>query len=144
MHGACIRTFLSDSDRMPTSGLSHYNLRADRAMLDALRHFYVAAVGLTVGYRPPFSTAGSWLYANELDVLHLTEAAPHELRPANVINTFHHVAFSCTDRAEVELRLQKMQVSYTSDRVPMTQLHQLFFSDPAGNGVELNFIEAGL
>ena len=129
---------------MPTSGLSHYNLRADRATLDALRDFYVGAVGLTVGYRPPFLTAGYWLYADTLDVLHLTEAASHEHRPANVINTFHHVAFSCTDRAEFEFRLQKLQINYTSDRVPMTHLLQLFCFDPAGNGVELNFDEGGL
>lgn len=129
---------------MPTTGLSHFNLRADRTTLDALRDFYVGTIGLTVGYRPAFSTAGYWLYADRLDVLHLTEAAPNEQRPANVVNTFHHVAFSCTDRAEFERRLQKLQINYTSDRVPMTHLHQLFLSDPAGNGVELNFVEKGL
>lgn len=127
---------------MPATALAHYNLRADRHTLDALRDFYVAAVGLTVGYRPPFHVPGYWLYIGEMDVLHLTEAAPSEQRTPHTITTFHHVAFSCTDRCEFEQRLRSLSIGYTSDNVPMTHCHQLFCSDPAGNGVELNFIEA--
>jgi catechol-2,3-dioxygenase len=126
---------------MPATGLSHYNLRADRQTLDALRDFYVAVVGLTVGYRPPFHNAGYWLYIGEIDVLHLSEAKAGEKRAAHVINTFHHVAFSCSNRSDFEERLRTHAVSFTSDRVPLTNLHQLFCSDPAGNGVELNFTE---
>ena len=126
---------------MPATGLSHYNLRADRQTLDALRDFYVAVVGLTIGYRPPFGNAGYWLYIGEQDVLHLTEAGPSEQRTAHAINTFHHVAFGCNNRAEFEDRLHTLAIGYTSEKVPLTNLHQLFCSDPAGNGVELNFIE---
>lgn len=126
---------------MPAIGLSHYNLRADRQTIDALRDFYVAVVGLSVGYRPPFQSDGYWLYIDDSDVLHLSEAAAHENRPANAINTFHHVAFSCSNRTEFESRLRTLAIDYTSDRIPLTDLHQLFCSDPAGNGVELNFIE---
>ena len=126
---------------MPTTGLSHYNLRADRQMLDALRDFYVSAIGLRVGERPPFHNAGYWLYAGTADLLHLTEAQPEEQRIAHVVGTFHHVAFSCSNRVEFEERLSALAISYTSDRVPLTNLHQLFCSDPAGNGVELNFLE---
>lgn len=126
---------------MPAIGLSHYNLRADKKMLDKLREFYVTAVGLTLGDRPPFHNEGYWLYAGGVDVLHLTEARSDETRPAHVVNTFHHVAFSCSNRAEFEKRLHTLSIRYTSDRVPLTNLQQLFCSDPAGNGVELNFVE---
>ena len=126
---------------MPVTGLSHYNLRADRLLLTALRDFYVSIIGLTIGYRPPFNNTGYWLYIGKYDVLHLTEAAPDEQRSAHAINTFHHVAFSCTHRAEFEERLRSQAIRYISDKVPLTDLHQLFCSDPAGNGVELNFIE---
>lgn len=126
---------------MPALGLSHTNLRADRQTIDSLRDFYVGVVGLSVGYRPPFHNDGYWLYINDWDVLHLSEAGANENRPANVINTFHHVAFSCSNRTEFEQRLRLLAIDYISERVPLTDLHQLFCSDPAGNGVELNFKE---
>lgn len=126
---------------MAIIGLSHYNLRADRQMLEALRIFYVTVIGLTVGERPPFERAGAWLYAGKRDVLHLSEAQADEQRSAHVLNTFHHIAFSCRNRPEFELRLNTMGIAYTSERVPLTNFHQLFCSDPAGNGVELNFNE---
>ena len=50
---------------MTTLGLNHYNLRANRELLDALRDFYCTVVGLTVGERPPFSSFGYWLYAGD-------------------------------------------------------------------------------
>ena len=124
---------------MSITGFSHYNLRAARAELDALRDFYVDVVGLRRGYRPPFSSHGYRLYAGEQAVLHLSEAAPDEKRPANVVNTFDHVAFSCTGAAEHEARLHAFNIHYTTDDVPLTGQHQIFFVDPAGNGVELNF-----
>jgi catechol 2,3-dioxygenase-like lactoylglutathione lyase family enzyme len=124
---------------MSITGFSHYNLRAARAELDALRDFYVDVVGLQPGYRPPFRSPGYWLYAGPQAVLHLSEAGPDEKRPINVVNTFDHVAFSCTSVAEHEARLRAFNIRYTTDEVPLTGQHQIFFVDPAGNGVELNF-----
>lgn len=132
---------LRDQLRMPVTGLNHYNFRASRAILDTLRDFYVDIVGLHLGYRPPFKNFGYWLYAGEHAILHLSEAAPDELRPANVVNTFDHVALSCTGRPVFETRLRELDISYASNQVPLTGQHQIFFTDPAGNGVELNFAE---
>ena len=58
---------------MPVLGLSHFNLRASRPLLDKLKDFYVDVVGLRPGFRPPFQRFGYWLYAGDSDVLHLTE-----------------------------------------------------------------------
>lgn len=127
---------------MPVTGISHYNLRAGRVVLDALRDFYVNVVGLDAGYRPPFSSYGYWLYAGSQAVLHLSEASPGEARAAHVTNTFDHVAFACEDIPAARARLEKFNVRYRSDDVPLTRQHQLFFSDPAGNGVELNFAQS--
>jgi catechol 2,3-dioxygenase-like lactoylglutathione lyase family enzyme len=124
---------------MSVTGFSHYNLRADRATLDTLRDFYVNVVGLRVGNRPPFRSFGYWLYAGEKDILHLSEAAPEEERNAAARNTFDHVAFSCTDWPATIERLQNFDIRFACDDVPMTSQRQIFFSDPAGNGVELNF-----
>lgn len=128
---------------MPVIGFDHYNLRADRATLDTLRDFYVNVVGLEPGYRPPFQSSGYWLYAGAQAILHLSEARPGEVRPAHVVNTFDHVAFACANAADMERRLGDAQVRYARRYVPVTSQLQIFFTDPAGNGVELNFAEAG-
>lgn len=120
---------------------SHYNLRAQRALLDELCEFYVQVVGLQDGERPPFKAFGYWLYAAGQDVLHLTEAAEDESRPSHVQGTFDHVAFRGEQRAEFEQRLIQRCIAYTVDHVPSRRQVQLFFKDPAGNGVEINFIE---
>lgn len=127
---------------MAVTGFNHYNLRADRPTLDALRDFYVDIVGLQQGFRPPFKSFGYWLYAGTQDVLHLTEARPDESRPSNVANTFDHVAFSCADALEMERHLTDANVAFTREYVPLTGRVQIFFNDPCGNGVELNFAQA--
>lgn len=123
-------------------GFCHYNLRAPRDLLEALREFYCEVVGLTVGERPPFRSFGYWLYAGGKDVLHLSESAPQEQRAMHVSGTFDHAAFRCSGRAEIERRLIRHGVMYELAQVPGTGQLQLFFSDPAGNGVELNFASA--
>ena len=125
---------------MSVQGLNHYNLRANRQTLDALRDFYVDVVGLQAGHRPPFSSYGHWLYAGGHPVLHLSEASPGETRPPNVTNTFDHVAFSCVDFEATLARLQQFDVRLAVDDVPLTSQRQIFFLDPAGNGIELNFV----
>jgi len=124
---------------MPTLGLSHYNLRASRALLDELCAFYCEVVGLTVGPRPPFASFGYWLYAGGRAVLHLSEARDERSRSGTT--TFDHAAFDCRGRAGFERKLSERGIAYQTARVPQTGQEQLFFSDPAGNGVELNFAQ---
>jgi catechol 2,3-dioxygenase-like lactoylglutathione lyase family enzyme len=124
---------------MPVTGLAHYNLRSNRETMEVLRDFYVEVVGLQPGYRPPFSSFGYWLYAGGQAVLHLSEARADEVRTAGAVNTFDHVAFSCADVVEFESRLRALHISFRSAQVPLTGERQIFFADPAGNGVELNF-----
>ncbi len=125
-------------------GLAHYNLRAPRPLLETLREFYCEVVGLQVGERPtPRRSFGYWLCAGGVDVLHLSECSPGEVRAIDAVNTFDHAAFRCTERAETERRLQGHGVKYETVQVPHSGVVQIFFSDPAGNGVELSFSEAG-
>jgi catechol-2,3-dioxygenase len=124
---------------MSVISFSHYNLRAPRELLDRLRTFYTEVVGLKVGVRPAFRSYGYWLYAGEQAVLHLSEAG-HEVTPSDGATTsFDHAAFNCVGRKEFESRLMQQGVSFEVARVPETDQVQLFFEDPAGNGVELNF-----
>lgn len=124
---------------MPVTGFSHYNLRADRATLDVLGDFYVDVVGLRVGPRPPFSSFGYWLYIGERAVLHLSEAGPNERRLPHASGTFDHVAFESVDLRGFEAHLSARGIDFRRAHVPLLDLWQLFFLDPAGNGVELNF-----
>ncbi|RPI63993.1 MAG: diguanylate cyclase [Lysobacterales bacterium] len=124
---------------MPVAAFDHYNLRAARPMLDELRDFYRDVVGLTVGDRPPFRRFGYWLYAADRPVLHLSEADDGEARSGTAVTTFAHAAFNCTGRADFEARLKRFGVAYRTAHVPLLNLAQLFFRDPAGNGVELQF-----
>lgn len=124
---------------MPVTALNHYNLRAPRDLLDALRAFYCDVVGLKEGTRPPFNSFGYWLYAGDQAILHLSETRPGENRASGVTNTFDHAAFSCTGRRETEAHLARSGVAFKTAVVPMTGQVQLFLLDPAGNGIELNF-----
>ena len=124
---------------MPVRGFDHYNLRAARPLLEVLREFYCDVVGLTVGDRPPFRRFGYWLYAGDRPVLHLSEANADETRSTAATTTFAHAAFDCTDRAAFEKRLDARGIRYRVAQVPITNQVQLFFQDPAGNGVELGF-----
>ncbi len=124
---------------MPVTGFNHYNLCADRIILDKLRDFYINVIGLQLGYRPPFEQFGYWLYIGDQPILHLSEAPQEEARPLHVISTFDHVAFTCVDRLAMEAQLQQHQVQFKRAEIPRDGNSQLFFSDPAGNKVELNF-----
>ena len=118
----------------------HYNLCAPRELLERLRLFYTETVGLTVGYRPRFQKFGYWLYAGDRAVLHLSESSQVNLMSSDQ-TSFNHAAFNCSGLQEFQQRLSKLGVQYTTARVPDLKRVQLFFSDPAGNGVELNFPE---
>jgi catechol 2,3-dioxygenase-like lactoylglutathione lyase family enzyme len=124
---------------MPVSKLDHINLRASREGLDQLRDFYCDVVGLTRGLRPPFPEHGYWLYAGEQAVVHLSLANETEIHAADVPSTFGHVAFACSGRTTYERRLSESGVKYDAAVVPDFGVTQLFFQDPAGNGVELSF-----
>lgn len=128
---------------MSVLGLSHFNIRASRPLLDELKDFYVDVVGLRPGFRPPFQRYGYWLYArDDNDVLHLTEADPSERQVSGVLTTLDHVALQCAGLARYEATLSQHGVQYKVAAVPQTQQTQLFFDDPAGNGVELVFADS--
>ncbi len=124
---------------MAAIGLNHYNIRVPLDMLQQLRNFYCAALGLTVGERPPFNSIGYWLYAGGNPILHLSCATGDDVRATDTASTLDHVAFSCTDLDAMRAQLDTLGVAYTEKRIPSPQQTQLFFRDPAGNRIELNF-----
>ena len=51
--------------------------------IDAARHFYERAVGLTAGDRPPLQFDGYWLYAGDVPCLHIADRAAYEVARAD-------------------------------------------------------------
>ena len=125
---------------MPVQKISHYNFRLSLAMMEEVREFYEQVVGLHIGPRPNFTSFGYWLYAGEVDILHLTQEKQGDERRTGQDLTFDHVALDCTDWPKHQQTLDKHGVKYAEDYVPQTGKHQVFFRDPAGNGVELLFV----
>ena len=120
-------------------GFNHYNLRAERSSMEQLKVFYRDVVGLELGDRPQLTSFGYWLYAGNKDVLHLSEAKPEEKRKENIATTFDHVAFTATDYSATISRLEKLGIQFRIREIADAGQKQIFFTDPAGNGIELNF-----
>jgi catechol-2,3-dioxygenase len=127
--------------RMSVIGLNHYNLRTPRQLMENLKEFYCGVLGLVQGPRPSLGSFGYWLYAGSECILHLSETAPDETRPTHTPTTLDHVAFTCTDRPEMEARLKLNDIEFRTGAVPALGITQLFLQDPAGNGIELSFKE---
>jgi catechol-2,3-dioxygenase len=61
------------------------------------------------------------------------------VRATHVATTFDHVAFTCTDPMGMEKILVERRIEFGERFIDQTRTKQIFFRDPAGNGVELNF-----
>ncbi len=107
--------------------------------MEEVRAFYEKIVGLKVGPRPPFRSFGYWLYADGKDVLHLSEELPEDRRRRGSDLTFDHVALESSGWKTHVQELLAAKVKFTEETVPSTGRRQIFFRDPAGNGVELIF-----
>lgn len=136
---------------MPIRKLAHYSVRTSD--LEASRQFYVDILGFRVGYRPPLDFPGLWLYQGGDDadygVVHLigTDGAGSGLadylgeRSAADAGTgaLDHLAFLATGVDEFRERLAHAGVAYRDRTLPGLGLRQLFFVDPSGLTIELNF-----
>ena len=121
------------------NGIDHYNLRSDEKMIETLKDFYINIVGLNLGHRPPFKSKGYWLYAKEKDVLHLSSSKDDIKNLIDVSSTLDHVSFSAIDKIFFITVLQKNNIIFKERFIPEIEIEQLFFKDPAGNGIELIF-----
>ena len=126
---------------MSVIAFDHFNIRAPRPLLDAVRDFYVDTLGLTVGARPAVRSQGYWLYLSEQPVVHLMEwtDAPDVggLSPGYL----DHVAFSCDDLEGMTKKLTAVGVEFNRRELNHEGrvITQLKMRDPTGNVVELNF-----
>ena len=120
--------------------IQHINICAPSDILKEVRDFYCSVLNLIDGYRPTFNSnsKGYWLYANTNALIHLTESEKHYENSKH--GYFGHVSFQSTGLTRVVAKLKSMGISYESDYLPEICMTQLFFKDPLGVGVEINFV----
>jgi len=126
---------------MSAININHVNIRVPNDLLNIVRDFYCDALDLQVGFRPNFGSQGFWLHSNAGALIHLSVCAKDEIRPINVKNTLDHVAFNCENQPAMCEKLTAMGVQFRTNLVPDSPIRQVFFYDPAGNGVELSFAD---
>ena len=113
--------------------IHHVNIRTRD--LEATVAFYTDVVGLTNGWRPPFTFPGAWLYDGDKAAVHLTLLAKE---PPYADAALDHVAFAYDALDPVLARLDGMKLNYTRPKpVPGTEIRQCFLRDPNGVTVEL-------
>jgi hypothetical protein len=98
--------------------------------------FYRDLLGLTDGARPALDFPGAWLYAGGEPVLHVIGGRRRDELRSGVID---HMAFSATGLADTLARLAAHDVQHTCRKQAGSGVWQVFFFDPTGARVELDF-----
>ena len=122
--------------------IEHFNISAPLELLERLKEFYCELFELEEGFRPPFSRAGYWLYSGGNALIHLTESIEHF--PSEKTSYFDHITFQLTGLKKLLEKLENLGIKYTTDHLPEIGMTQIFFKDPAGIGLEANFINERL
>jgi catechol 2,3-dioxygenase-like lactoylglutathione lyase family enzyme len=119
---------------MAIDGLNHFTVLTDD-VANTVR-FYGSVLGLFPGERPNFEFPGAWLYAHGRAVLHIVGGRPAEALRAGVID---HVAFTARGLAMTLQTLSAHNVEHVCRRQVGSGAWQVFFFDPNGARVELDF-----
>jgi len=119
---------------MPATAMNHFTILTDD--VDTTIAFYGELLGLTAGPRPPFGFPGAWLYTGGQPILHVVGGRPRDELRAGVID---HMAFSATGLAATRAKLDARGIAHDCRRLPGLGTWQLFFHDPNGARVELDF-----
>jgi catechol 2,3-dioxygenase-like lactoylglutathione lyase family enzyme len=132
---------------MTLHALDHCAIRTAR--LEETRRFYVEALGLEVGPRPPLTLPGYWLYAGGRPIVHLMEIGTHYEtdvfgQPMHGLRGpegpgVDHLAFRVSGLSVLRERLAALGIPYRELAMPAADLHQVFVVDPNGVITELNF-----
>jgi len=121
---------------MTISAMNHFTILSDN--LDATVEFYGDLLGLTPGPRPPFPFPGAWLYAKGAShaILHVIADRPRAQLVKGVID---HNAFTGHGLSDTVAKLKVRGIPYNLGRLPAYDTWQLFFYDPNGALIEIDF-----
>jgi catechol 2,3-dioxygenase-like lactoylglutathione lyase family enzyme len=134
---------------MPLSHIEHFLVAADD--IDATRDWYARVLGMRPGPHPDFGFPVHWMYIGDVDVVHIGPSA----RMAGAIQkqylgrtsqsdaqgtgAIDHIAFRARGLREMMAHLETEKIPFSRRRANGQALFQLFFYDPNGIKIELNF-----
>ena len=132
---------------MPLTQIEHYLVLTDD--IDATRDFYLNALGMELGFRPPLGFPGHWVYIGAVPVIHIAEwvtYTAHSKAKGVEVSTrargtgpVDHIAFAAQDYDGVLDRLRRQAVQVRTNDSPGNVVRQLFLFDPNGVKIEINF-----
>ena len=137
---------------MPLERIEHFLVAADD--IDATRDWYARVLGLAPGPHPDFGFPVHWMYIGAADVVHIgpSARAAGEAQRAYLGRTsqasaagtgaIDHIAFRATGLAATLEHLGACGIEFTQRRAKGQALFQVFFLDPNGIKIELNFAAA--
>jgi catechol 2,3-dioxygenase-like lactoylglutathione lyase family enzyme len=124
------------------SGMNHFTILTQD--LDATLAFYERFLDLHAGERPDLGFPGAWMYAEggSDPILHIVAGRPMPEEPGGVID---HMAFTASGLKDHLARLDAAKLKYIVRKQNGSGTWQVFFHDPNGAKVELDFdpAEAG-
>ncbi|MGZ5081160.1 MAG: VOC family protein [Usitatibacter sp.] len=137
---------------MALTHIEHFLVAADD--IDATRDWYARVLGMKPGAHPDFGFPVHWMYVGDVDFVHIGPSAKgaNEIQKKYLGRTsqdagagtgaIDHIAFHATGlRATLE-HLRAESVQFTQRRANGQALVQVFFYDPNGIKIELNFAAA--
>ena len=134
---------------MPLTHIEHFLVAADD--IDATRDWYARVLGMTAGPHPDFGFPVHWMYLNGVDVVHIGPSARMagenqkkylgRTSQASESGTgaIDHIAFRANGLREMMAHLKSQGIEFRQRRASGQALFQLFFLDPNGIKIELNY-----
>jgi catechol 2,3-dioxygenase-like lactoylglutathione lyase family enzyme len=119
---------------MAVTAMNHFTILTDD--LPATQRFYEDMLGLTPGYRPPLKFPGAWMYCGQQAVLHVIAGRTLPEQRGGVLD---HMAFSGEDLSAMLAKLRGRNQTYELRMTPDDRVCQLFFYDPNGARVEIDY-----
>ncbi len=137
---------------MGLSHIEHFLVAADD--IDATRDWYARILGMSSGPHPDFGFPVHWMYLGEVDVVHIgpSAGAANENQKKYLGRTsqdtgvgtgaIDHIAFRATGLRAMLEHLRAERIAFSQRRANGQALLQVFFHDPNGIKIELNFAAA--
>lgn len=130
---------------MKINALDHVNIITDD--LQATARFFVDIFDLDLrdGPAPLPPELVQWLYDDNgraifhINAKEMQQAFQRETQSGPTTGAIHHVALDCTDHLAFIARLEQFDIAFRLNDIPSIKLKQIFFSEPNGVLLELNF-----
>ena len=117
--------------------------------LEKTVEWYSKVLGIKPGPTPEFDVPVHWLYLDNKPIIHAAERNPDNQIESYIgkvdykeeagSGLIDHIAFNSTGFNKMLKRLDTLGVEYTEHRVDTDSRYQIFFFDPNGVKIELDF-----